>query len=179
MKIPVAVAVLMIVSASCSRGNREGGRQIVLPNPDLLRTCPAKGPQLWRDLRSGGGEIYPAKFWIDLAKGGCSYGFMVWYDKSVSMEEVRTAINQHYGKWEKTDFARPDSKMRLWRIEPERFVIQLTQVGEDEKGQNPGEPGMTQVIYLPMTDRPIKFSEDLEYLGREYRTAFKGLCDCR
>lgn len=161
MRILVAVAVLITAMTSCSRGKQDNVSRIVLPNPGLLRTCPTNRPQLWRDPRTSGNAIYPAKFHIDLGEGGCSYGFTRWYDKSVSLEEVRTAINQRYGKWELADFARPGSKMRLWRIESERFVIQLTEVAAEDKDENPGESGMTQLIYLPISDRP-----------------FKSLCDC-
>ena len=162
MRNLVVFAMLMMGLVSCSRSNHENGRQIVLPNPSLLKACPSKHPPLWRDPPTGTKAIYPAKFHVDFTEGGCSYGFMAWYDKSVSFEQMRQAINQRYGKWEKMELLRPGT-ISIWRIEPERFVISLTEVtAEDAKVEIPLEPGMPQLIYLPIAERSPK-----------------SICDCR
>jgi hypothetical protein len=143
------VLTLLVVLVCCSRGKQGTVSRIVLPNPELLGTCPTKRPQLWRDPRTGNNVIYPAMFHIDLGRGGCSTGLTAWYDKSVSLEEVRTAINQRYGKWERTDLS--NSKIGLWRVESERFAMQLAELGKQDEDKGPGESGMKQLIYLPIS----------------------------
>lgn len=41
----------------------------------------------------------------------------------MTIEAVEAAINEHYAKWTYGD---PTPKLKLWRVEPEKFVIQLT-----------------------------------------------------
>jgi len=45
-------------------------------------------------------------------------------------------VNERYGQWAKAEFR--TGPVRIWRIEPEKFVIQLAQA----------DTGMVQLIYL-------------------------------
>lgn len=77
-------------------------------------------------------------------KDGCPQGLLALYDKSTSEGEIRAAINQRYGKWSK---GFPEG---LWKVEPERFVIQLATIKDKRKYKCFGEEEMRQLIYLSL-----------------------------
>jgi hypothetical protein len=104
---------------------------------------------------------------IDIfGKDNCPRGILALYEKSVSMEEINAALDQRYGKWAQgSNAALP---VKLWRVEPEKFAIQLavthdrtkevsgdeafafafSQVFEQSERSNVAEAGMKQVIFL-------------------------------
>ncbi len=92
-------------------------------NPRLLRKNVADAPQ--RMLPSHPGAVPPTSVHLD-AEGGKYIGAVLTYPKTVSLEPMRLALNQLYGKYEKDDFA-DDPGMGLWRNEDEQFAIQLTE----------------------------------------------------
>jgi hypothetical protein len=64
------------------------------------------------------------------------------YDKSVSEEELRAAINDRYGKW---------AVLRgVWRVESEGFVIQLATVNKEMGRDSNEEVGTKHVIYIAL-----------------------------
>jgi hypothetical protein len=98
--------------------------------------------------------------------GGCPRGIVAVYDKSVSMDDLKTSIDERYGKWGRADNA--TLPVKLWRVEPQKFAIQLAVTNEGTEGITPdqalaqavgqalghgdrtnmAEAGMKQVIYL-------------------------------
>jgi hypothetical protein len=97
---------------------------------------------------------YPKQLRIDFSDGsptghgslfeipdGAPYGLTAVYDKSVTIEAVEASIDEHYAKWAYGD---PTPTGKLWRIEPQKFVIQLT-------SQKDGP----QVIYLPLATKSL------------------------
>ena len=76
---------------------------------------------MWRQDSDDGDSVYPAQVLTDLVKGEV-VGLTAVYDKSVSTEEIRAAVNRLYGK-------RPPSfhsdSMSTWRIEEEQFAISI------------------------------------------------------
>ena len=109
---------------------------VVLPNPKLMGCESVTCSQLWLNEDGVPDAKYPNRLSIDFSDGsqnnngslfefrnGVPYGLMAVYDKSVTIEDVAASINEHYGKWVYGDPAGP---VRLWKIEPEKFVIQLS-----------------------------------------------------
>jgi hypothetical protein len=73
------------------------------------------------------------------------------YDKSVSLETVRAAINESYGEWAYGDFS--STAMTLWRVTPEKFAIQLTAADKKDEKRNWAEAGSKVVIYIAFGGR--------------------------
>ncbi len=116
----------------------------MLPNPNFL-TCSA---QLWATEKTDTGAIYPVQVIMDhFNKNGCPKGLVAMYDKTVSEDEIRSAINLRYSKWARADIG--PGPLRIWRVEDEKFVIQLATIQDSHKetGES-GHNGMKQVIYL-------------------------------
>jgi hypothetical protein len=62
----------------------------------------------------------------------------------VSLEVIKSAIDQRYSKWASPDNNNADTPVKLWRAEPERFAIQLAVVEESNEkvtiGQSLAQP---------------------------------------
>jgi hypothetical protein len=130
---------------------------VVLPNPKLLGCWSFACAQLWLINGPVGDAKYSKQLRIDLSDGstittpngslfefpnGVSYGLTAIYDKSVTIEAVEASINDHYAKWRYGD---PTLAVKLWRVNPEKFVIQLTKSDE----------GAPEVIYLPIAAKSL------------------------
>jgi hypothetical protein len=114
--------------------------------------------QLWLNNDPVPDAKYPKQLRIDFSNGstittpngslfefpnGVPYGLTAVYDKSVTIEAVEASINEHYAKWTYSD---PTPNLKLWRVESEKFVIQLT----SRKKDGP------QVIYLPIAMKSLQ-----------------------
>jgi hypothetical protein len=147
--LPILAAITL---ASCVSVAATTEVHVVLPNPKLLGCSSVTCVQLWLINGPVPDAKYPKQLRIDLSDGstittpngslfefpnGVSYGLTAVYDKSVTIEAVEASINEHYAKWKYGD---PTLAVKLWRVSPEKFVIQLTKSDE----------GAPQVIYLPI-----------------------------
>ncbi len=124
---PVA-CLLISLCAGAQVGNST--RRIVLPNPQLIHCRSAECSQLWKQDSTDGGTVYPAQVLTDFVNGEV-VGLTAVYDKSVSTEELRAAVNALY----------PNAQLRamdIWRVEPEQLAISVFD----------GSNGAKEVIYL-------------------------------
>ena len=127
----IATVGCLLVSLCAGAQVGDSARKIVLPNPQLIHCRSAECSQLWKK-DSGDTASYPAQVLTDVVNGEV-VGVTAVYDKSVSMEELRSAIETLYPK-----DAIDGPIGSLWRVEAEQLVIQLS----DRKG------GTKQLIYL-------------------------------
>jgi hypothetical protein len=137
--------VVLLLAGSMFIGQPKSERQVILPSSGLMK-CGAT--QLWVNETVPGESVYPVRLIVDhFDQNGCPQGIIALYDKTISENEIRASLDKLYGKW-----ARPDSTalpVKLWRVEPERFAIQLTTVIDSLKETGSlGAKGMKQVIYL-------------------------------
>lgn len=130
-KVIGAVSCL-IVSLSAAAQPRESTRKVVLPNPQLIHCHSAVCWQLWKQDLGDSAAVYPAQILTDLVKGEI-VGLTAVYDKSVSVDELRAAIDTLYGKWTFHSDA-----ISIWRVESEQFAVSIAH----------GRDGANQVTYL-------------------------------
>jgi hypothetical protein len=170
MKTVIAALVLVLGSASFIRVEQKHGGHVVLPNPKLLGCRASVCSQLWADEASRN-AVYPRQVIVDIfGDDPCPLGLQAIYEKSVPLEALRASIDDRFGKWALPSNA--TSPVKLWRVEPEKFAIQLS-VTEDRtkeatseekyadaisrtvdprKRSNVVEGGMGQVIYIAFTN---------------------------
>jgi hypothetical protein len=149
-----AMAVAGCLLASLSAGTQAGGstRKIVLPSPRLIHCRSAECSQLWKQDSSDGGTVYPAQVLTDFVNGEV-VGLTAVYDKSVSKEELRAAINALYGK-------APQVATDIWRVEPEQLAISVFD----------GSNGAKEVTYLKFgTYSSHVPSAHLDCPGKEFK----------
>lgn len=128
----VMAAVGWLLGSLCA-GAQAGGsmRRIVLPNPQLIHCRSAVCSQLWKQDSTDGGTVYPAQVLTDFVNGEV-VGLTAVYDKSVSTEELRAAINALYAK------ATFQVATDMWRVEPEQIAISIFD----------GSNGAKEITYL-------------------------------
>jgi hypothetical protein len=131
----VLVAVGLLASLSSSSFTQAGkARKIVLPNPQLIHCRSAQCSKLWKEQSSDEGWVLPAQIRLDTVNDEIT-GLTAVYEKSVSTQQIRAAIDSVYGK---SRVASGSDKLWLWRVEPQQIAIQLT---AEKNGEN-------QLIYL-------------------------------
>ena len=128
-------AILVAISLTSSvKAGPEQNKHIVLPNPKLIGCKSFNCPQMLTDSPAEA-PTYPWQVSLDFADGQV-VGLTALYDQPTTMDEVKFAIDERYGKWA---FAAASSEqIRLWRVEPEKFVISLCT----------NDDGMVQLVYL-------------------------------
>ena len=139
-RLVIAMAFLS-VSLYASAQTARGTRTIVLPNPQLIHCHAAACSQLWKDDSVAKGTVYPAQVLTDVVNGEL-VGLTAVYDKSVSLTDIRDAIDAKYGRWKRADLCSSNT-VCMWRVESEQFVIQLS----DQKDR-------TQLTYLKFVKNP-------------------------
>jgi hypothetical protein len=82
---------------------------------------------------------------IDLNRD-CIYGLTASYDRSVPLDEIKAAIDERYRQWAVN--IHPNSPPYMWRVEPERFAIQLSAAGKQDAKKRLFEAGTSHVIYI-------------------------------
>jgi hypothetical protein len=170
MKRVIAALVRVLGSASYSRVQQRHSAHVVLPNPKLLGCRASVCSQLWADEASPN-AVYPRQVTVDIfGDDPCPLGLQAIYEKSVPLEALKASIDDRFGKWALPSNA--TSPVKLWRVESEKFAIQLS-VTEDRTKEatseekyadaishavdprrrtNIAEGGMGQVIYIAFTN---------------------------
>lgn len=126
----MAPLACLLVSLCAVAQVGDSTRKIVLPNPQLIHCRSAECSQLWKQDSNDGGTVYPAQVLTDFVNGEV-VGLTAVYDKTVSAEELRAAVNALY----------PKSKLQaleIWRVEPEQLAISVFD----------GNNGAREVTYL-------------------------------
>lgn len=117
---------------------------VVLPSPQLLRCKSADCYQLWSE-KPEADAIFPNQLLMDMNQD-CLYGMEAIYDKSVSLHDIESAINEHYSGSKMADFEK--THLRLWRVESEKFSIQLSESNKKTEKMGLGEVGTKHAIYI-------------------------------
>jgi hypothetical protein len=162
-------AVLLAVTATMAFAPRttvkpEDGGHVVLPNEKLMSCKSSACSQLLSD--AGPNDIYPRQVNVDFfgstGSESCIRGVTAIYEKSVSIDDIKAAIDKRYGKWAYAN------SPKLWRVEPQKFAIQLgvtehrtkAATRDQTRAQALGQPfgygdrsnvteaGMPEVIYI-------------------------------
>jgi hypothetical protein len=129
------ILAVFVFSTMCYAQNATGAKAVVLPNPALLGCSGKDCAHLWLGDETGVNALYPKQLLLD-TKGGSPYGLMAIYKKPISIDDVRAAVQQRYGKWALQVNGKP--LRDIWRVETEKFVVSV-QTDND---------GNARVIYL-------------------------------
>ena len=145
MKKVLAASVLMLCLAYGQTATGEIGSRIVLPNPTLLRCKSSDCSHVWLEKSAETNAVYPKQITIDMNQS-CLYGMTALFDKSIPLDDIRAAIDERYGKWAVPEFV--NSPLKIWRVEPEKFSIQLSVATKKDEKRNIADAGTRQAIFL-------------------------------
>ena len=148
MRNAICVLAMLLGLASCPTAKEENSKRIALPSSKLLR-CKSSDCFLWPGEQERN-VVYPKQVILDMDQD-CLYGMTVLYDKSISIEKVKDVIDEPYGNWALEEFL--DSPIKLWRVEPEKFAIQLSVADKKAERMHIADEGTKQVIYLAFEGR--------------------------
>lgn len=159
----VPAVVMVALLTSCTKPEVEHGVSLVLPNHRLIGCMSARCQDLWETGTPRPDAIYPVSISFDV-RHGCPIGLVARFDQAVSLEVIKSAVDQRYSKWALPDNGNADTPVKLWRVEPEKFAIQLAVVEESNKNMTLGQslahplptvektkvraPGPKQLIYM-------------------------------
>lgn len=146
----VLAAVVLTLGLAHGAATEENGSRVVLPNPELLRCNSSDCDQVWLKDSVQTGTIFPKQVSIDMNQS-CLYGITAIYDKSVPFDYIKAAIDEHYKKWFLPEFA--DSTIKLWRVTPEKFAIELSVVSKKDEKRKLAEAGSTLATYIAFEGR--------------------------
>jgi len=96
--------------------------------------------------------VFPKQTIIDMNQN-CLYGMRVSYDKSVPLADVKAAIDERYGKWAYPKNDDATMPVKLWRVESEKFAIQLSVADKKDEKMNIAEAGTKEAIYIAFGGR--------------------------
>jgi hypothetical protein len=113
--------------------------KIILPDPKVIRCSTSNCPPVLPDGKDPR-VVYPWQVSLDYNNGSV-IGLTALYDDPTSVNDVRTAVNERWGKFA----LKSNGKIleNLWRVEPEQLAISLST----------NEYGMVQLIYLTFDAR--------------------------
>ena len=140
----VAVLTLTLILPILHVVRGQNHDRIVLPNPKLLRCGSSDCFQLWPEAAEQK-AIFPKQMIVDIEQG-CIYGMTALYDKSVSLDEIASAIDDRYKQWAVSGLSHPS--LHVWRVEDQKFSIQLTVASKEDEKRNTAEAGTRQAIYI-------------------------------
>lgn len=150
-------AVAMLRKA-LHRPSSAGGSpgKVILPDPKLIGCSTSGCPSVLPDSKDSR-VVYPWQVSLDYTDGSV-IGLTTLYDQPTSVDDVRAAVNERYGKFAFDSNGK--TPVNLWRVEPEKLAISLST----------NEYGMVQLIYLsfdarhPTSERATK--QFLDRLGK-------------
>jgi hypothetical protein len=148
MESVIAALVLLLGLGNFQAANEEKSH-VVVPSPKLLRCKSSDCFQLWLD-KPEAHAVFPNQLLIDTNQD-CVYGLTAYYDKSVSVHEIELAIDEHYSGSKNTAFEK--TSIRLWRVESEKFAIQVSESNKKDEKRGVAEAGTKHVIYIAFGGR--------------------------
>jgi hypothetical protein len=144
MKKTIAALMLILSLSSLQEARGQSPAHLVLPNPNLLRCNPSDCTQLWSEAVEQKGAV-PKQMIIDIDQG-CIYGMTALYDKSVPFGQIKSAIDDRYQQWSVKEINSP--VLHLWRVEPQKFSIQLSVADKHDETRHVAEAGTKLAIYI-------------------------------
>jgi len=149
MQKKIAVVILLLCPLALSDAKGQNHDTLILPNANLLRCNSSDCFRLWSGATEQQG-LFPKQMTIDMDRG-CVYGMTALYDKAVPFDRVDAAINDRYRQWFSADGS--TAVLHLWRVEAQKFAIQLHLADTKDEKRNLAEAGTKQVIYIAFGGR--------------------------
>jgi hypothetical protein len=149
MKTAIAAVLLILGLTHFQTVKEKNDGRLVLPNSNLLRCESSDCFQLWPQ-KPEAHAIFPKQLVIDMNQN-CIYGLTALYDKSVPVDDIKSAIDARYARWANHDFV--NSPLKLWRVESEKFAIQLSVADRKDEKRNVAEAGTKLVTYISFGEK--------------------------
>src|ERR1700676_5079226 len=116
-----ALLVTSILSMSFGQTGEQPTKRVILPNIKLVRCMTSDCFQLLQDEPPRPGDIYPEYINVAFLDRWCPFGLTARYNKAVSFEGLKYALEKRYGKGTAKNWT--DAPLVIWEIESDHLVI--------------------------------------------------------
>src|SRR5215831_6557870 len=114
---------------------KEKNKRLVLPNPKLLKCKSADCFQLWLETPTEPSATFPKELDSDVRQ-------------IRPFRRPQAAIDERYGKWAYPGNDNAALPVTLWRVEPEKFAMQLHVADKRDEKLNIAGAGTKQAICI-------------------------------
>jgi hypothetical protein len=130
---------------SAGQATDQSTKRVILPNVKLVRCMTADCFQLLQDNPPRPGDIYPEHIDVAFLDRWCPFGLTARYNKAVSFEDLKGALEKRYGKGDAKNW--PDGPVMTWQVESAHvFILLDTADARMAKNQNV-EEGTKSIHY--------------------------------
>src|SRR5216683_6758539 len=138
----------LVVTGMCSMSSGQAAdrstKRVILPNIGLVRCMTSDCFQLLQDWPPRPGDIYPEHVDVAFLDRWCPFGLDAKYNKAVSFEDLKDAIEKRFGKGTAKNWT--DAPLVIWQIEPAHLFIQLD-IADKRIAQNQHVEEGTRIIH--------------------------------
>jgi hypothetical protein len=123
---PIIVTVLLLAGISSASSGQIAGRadkRVILPSIKLVRCMTSDCFQLLQDDPPRPGDIYPEHIDVAFLDRWCPFGLTARYNKAVSLEELKAALEKRYGKGTTENW--PNGPAVTWEVESAHVLVVL------------------------------------------------------
>lgn len=125
-------------------------KRVILPNIKLVRCIASDCFQLLQDDPPHPGDIYPEHIDVAFLDRWCPFGLTARYNKSVSFDDLKVALEKRYGKGTTKNWA--DIPSVIWEVEPAHVIVEL-KVDKKMSQKEPLEEGTKLIHYDDKSDK--------------------------
>ena len=118
----VMLRTLMSLSLALLGSSGFASDAIAIPNPELLGANPSLAKQILT-VDSTGPNTFPKELRL-IVKSGAVDEIQAFYSDKIEINQIAATVDAHYKQHEMPSQRGKD--FRLWRVLPQRFVIQLS-----------------------------------------------------
>jgi hypothetical protein len=153
---PIILTALLLtgICSSISFGQVAGrpDKRVILPSIKLVRCMTSDCFQLLQDDPPRPGDIYPEHIDVAFLDRWCPFGLTARYNKAVSFEELKAALEKRYGKGTAENW--PHGPAMTWQVESDHVFIEL-EVADKQMAQNQHVEEGTKNIHYHDTSKAI------------------------
>lgn len=151
----ILLTVLLVTGMCGMSSGQAAGRsdkRVILPNIKLVRCMTSDCFQLLQDEAPRPGDIYPEHIDVAFLDRWCPFGLTARYNKAVSFEDLKNALESRYGKGTARNWT--DAPLMIWEVESAHLFIQLD-VADKRMAQNQHVEEGTKAIHYDDTSGKI------------------------
>jgi hypothetical protein len=137
--------VTSISSMSFGQARQQSTKRVILPNIKLVRCMTSDCFQLLQDEPPRPGDIFPEYINVAFLDRWCPFGLTARYNKAVSFEDLKDALEKRYGKGTTKNWT--DAPLVIWEIESDHLVIQLDSADKRMAQNQHVEEGTKSIHY--------------------------------
>jgi len=147
-----AVVAIFMCNISLGQAKDQLSKRVILPNIKLVRCMTSDCFQLLQDDPPRPGDIYPEHIDVAFIGRWCPFGLTARYNKAVSFEELKAALEKQYGKGTAENW--PHGPAMTWQVESAHIFIEL-EIADKQMAQNQHVEEGTKNIHYHDTSNAI------------------------